>query len=76
MGSFSVTHWLIVAVVVLILFGRGRISETMGEFGKGIRKFRKGVSEEESQETAQSASTILQVGRRFDEVEGKRSASE
>ena len=48
MGSFSFAHWLIVALVVLILFGRGRISETMGEFGRGLRSFRKGISEEES----------------------------
>ncbi|MEL1249483.1 twin-arginine translocase TatA/TatE family subunit [Aurantiacibacter gilvus] len=37
---------LIVAVVVLILFGRGRISEMMGDFGKGISSFKKGMSEE------------------------------
>jgi sec-independent protein translocase protein TatA len=45
MGSFSMAHWLVVAVVVLVLFGRGKISETMGDFGKGIRSFRKGISE-------------------------------
>ncbi|KPL68589.1 hypothetical protein SZ64_11025 [Erythrobacter sp. SG61-1L] len=47
MGSFSMMHWLIVAVVVLILFGRGRISETMGDFGKGLRSFRKGMAEDD-----------------------------
>ena len=41
MGSFSMMHWVIVALVVLVLFGRGKISETMGDFGKGIRSFRK-----------------------------------
>jgi len=45
MGSFSLWHWVIVALVVLILFGRGRISEVMGDFGKGISSFRKGLSE-------------------------------
>jgi len=38
---------LIIAVVVLILFGRGRISEMMGDFGKGIKSFRKGMTDEE-----------------------------
>lgn len=38
---------LIIALVVLILFGRGRISEMMGDFGKGVKSFRKGLSEEE-----------------------------
>ena len=45
MGSFSLSHWLVVMVVALILFGRGRLSETMGDFGKGIRQFRKGIRE-------------------------------
>lgn len=47
MGSFSVFHWIIVALVVLVLFGRGRISEVMGDFGKGISSFKKGMSEAE-----------------------------
>ena len=48
MGSFSLTHWIIVAIVVLILFGRGRISETMGEFGKGLRSFKEGMSDKDA----------------------------
>lgn len=48
MGGFSLVHWLIVAVVVLLLFGRGRISEFMGDFGKGIGAFRKGIAEDET----------------------------
>ena len=36
---------LIIALVVLVLFGRGRISEMMGDFGKGISSFKKGMSE-------------------------------
>jgi len=45
MGGFSAWHWIIVALVVLVLFGRGKISETMGDFGKGIKSFRKGLAE-------------------------------
>jgi sec-independent protein translocase protein TatA len=45
MGSFSVWHWLIVLAVVLLLFGgRGKISTLMGDFGKGLSAFKKGVS--------------------------------
>ncbi|HWK40374.1 MAG TPA: twin-arginine translocase TatA/TatE family subunit [Croceibacterium sp.] len=47
MGGFSLWHWIIVALVVLVLFGRGRISEVMGDFGKGISSFKKGMSEAE-----------------------------
>ncbi|TAJ32064.1 MAG: twin-arginine translocase TatA/TatE family subunit [Reyranella sp.] len=44
MGSFSVWHWLIVLAVVLLLFGgRGKISQLMGDFGKGLSAFKKGV---------------------------------
>ena len=38
---------LIIAIVVLVLFGRGRISEMMGDFGKGISSFKKGMSDEQ-----------------------------
>jgi len=46
MGSFSIWHWLIVLVVVLLLFGRGKIPELMGDMAKGIKNFRKGMSDD------------------------------
>jgi sec-independent protein translocase protein TatA len=45
MGSFSLVHWLVVLLIVLVLFGRNRISEIMGDFGKGISSFKKGMNE-------------------------------
>jgi sec-independent protein translocase protein TatA len=48
MGTFSIWHWLIVLVVVLVLFGgRGKISGLMGDVGKGIKSFRSGLKEGE-----------------------------
>jgi sec-independent protein translocase protein TatA len=48
MGSFSIWHWLIVLAVVLILFGGGgKLSRLMGDFGKGLKSFKKGVKEED-----------------------------
>jgi sec-independent protein translocase protein TatA len=48
MGSMSIWHWLVVGVIVLILFGgRGKISELMGDVARGIKSFRKGLSEDE-----------------------------
>ncbi|MCV0382509.1 MAG: twin-arginine translocase TatA/TatE family subunit [Erythrobacter sp.] len=38
---------IIIAIVILVLFGRGKISEMMGDFGKGISSFKKGMKEEE-----------------------------
>jgi sec-independent protein translocase protein TatA len=51
MGFGAWWHWVVVALVVLVLFGRGRISETMGDFGKGIRSFKKGLNEEDKPAT-------------------------
>ena len=47
MGSIGPFQIMIIAVVILILFGRGRISEMMGDFGKGVKSFRQGLSEED-----------------------------
>ena len=46
MGFGSVWHWVIVLLVVLVLFGKGRVSEIMGDFGKGIKSFKEGLNEE------------------------------
>lgn len=54
MGSFSIWHWLVVLAVVLLLFGgKGKISSLMGDFGKGLKNFKQGMkSEDEEAETA------------------------
>jgi sec-independent protein translocase protein TatA len=52
MGSFSIWHWLIVLVVVLLLFGRGKIPELMGDMAKGIKSFKKGMSDDDAEKTA------------------------
>lgn len=47
MGSLSIWHWLIVLAVVLILFGGGgKLSRLMGDFGKGLKSFKKQMSED------------------------------
>lgn len=45
MGSFSLVHWAILIIVIMLLFGRGRISDLMGDFAKGITSFKKGLAE-------------------------------
>jgi sec-independent protein translocase protein TatA len=47
MGGFSLWHWLVVGIVILLLFGKGRFSEMMGDVAKGIKSFKKGMSEDE-----------------------------
>ena len=47
MGTFSIWHWLIVLVVVLVLFGgRGKLSQLMGDMAKGITAFKKGLKDD------------------------------
>ena len=46
--GLSVWQIAIIAIVILVLFGRGKISEMMGDFGKGISSFKKGMSEEDN----------------------------
>ncbi|MDA7981062.1 MAG: twin-arginine translocase TatA/TatE family subunit [Alphaproteobacteria bacterium] len=46
MGSFSIWHWLIVLVVVVLLFGgKGKVSSIMKDVGIGVNQFRKGLKE-------------------------------
>ena len=47
MGGLSIWHWLIVLVVVLLLFGTNKVSGLMGEFGKGIKTFKRNVSDDD-----------------------------
>lgn len=54
MGSFSIWHWLIVLVVVLLLFGRGKIPELMGDMAKGIKSFKKGMSDDDTVDDAKT----------------------
>ena len=51
MGSMSIWHWIVVIAVVLLLFGRGKISELMGDVAQGIKAFKKGMSEDEVAKT-------------------------
>lgn len=47
MGSFSIWHWLVVLLVILLLFGSGKISGLMGDLAKGIKSFKQNMKEDE-----------------------------
>lgn len=51
--GISVWQILIVVILVVLLFGRGKISDLMGDFAKGIRSFKKGLSEDDEDERPQ-----------------------
>ncbi len=58
MGGLSIWHWLIVGIMVLLLFGKGRFSDMMGDVAKGLKSFKKGIAEEEVVEPAKPAPLI------------------
>ena len=47
MGGLSIWHWALVIIVVMLLFGRGKISDLMGDVAKGIKSFKQGMAEDE-----------------------------
>jgi sec-independent protein translocase protein TatA len=47
MGSLSIWHWMLVIAVVLLLFGRGKISDLMGDVAQGIKAFKKGMQDDD-----------------------------
>ncbi|MBI3454071.1 MAG: twin-arginine translocase TatA/TatE family subunit [Rhodospirillales bacterium] len=49
MGSFSIWHWLVVLVIVLLLFGAGKVPKLMGDMAKGVKEFKRGLKEEEEE---------------------------
>ena len=53
MGFGSIWPWLIVLAVVLLLFGRGKVSGLMGDVAKGVKSFRRGLSDDDEQEGQQ-----------------------
>ena len=56
MGGLSWIHWLILIAVVLLLFGgRGKISSVMGDFAQGINAFKKGLKNDKDEEVAKTA---------------------
>jgi sec-independent protein translocase protein TatA len=46
MGEFSIWHWLVVLLVVMLLFGGNKVSGLMGDFAKGIKAFKKNMADE------------------------------
>ena len=48
MGGLSIWHWMIVLMVVLLLFGSGKVSGLMGDVAKGIKSFKKNMAEDDA----------------------------
>ncbi len=63
MGGLSIWHWMIVLAVVLLLFGgSGKVSTLMGDFAKGVKSFKRNMADDESMEAQASARTDVAPG--------------
>ncbi|HMK69570.1 MAG TPA: twin-arginine translocase TatA/TatE family subunit [Xanthobacteraceae bacterium] len=62
MGGLSIWHWLVVGAVLLLVFGgRGKISDMMGDVAKGIKAFKKGMSDEDTAEASKSEASVKSI---------------
>jgi sec-independent protein translocase protein TatA len=71
MGSLSIWHWIIVIGVVLLLFGRGKISELMGDVAHGIKAFKKGMTDDD---TASAEPAKTEPAKTIDHQPGQSAA--
>ena len=64
-GSFSILHWIVVLAVVLLLFGgRGKVSAIMGDFGKGLRNFKTGLKGPDGDAGEDDAAEVIEASTR------------
>ena len=61
--GLSFSHLLIVAIIIVLLFGRGKISELMGDVAKGIKSFKKGMADDEEEAAKERQKTIEHQAR-------------
>ncbi|HEX2113054.1 MAG TPA: twin-arginine translocase TatA/TatE family subunit [Alphaproteobacteria bacterium] len=76
MGSFSIWHWLILLVVVLLLFGgAGKIPRLMSDMAKGVRAFKSGLKDEEEAKNEAAATVPPQVSAQPADAQVRKDAS-
>ncbi len=75
MGSLSIWHWLVVGAILLLVFGgRGKISDMMGDVAKGIKSFKKGLSEDDADETPKSDAPAMKSINNQTTIDAQRRA--
>ena len=74
MGTFSIWHWLIVLVVVLVLFGgRGKIPSLMGDVAKGIKSFKSNMKDQKEDDSPDATKIEAESTAVQDEKSGAKS---
>ncbi|MBO9581411.1 MAG: twin-arginine translocase TatA/TatE family subunit [Sphingobium sp.] len=72
MGSFSPIHWILIVLVIVLLFGGGRVSGLMGDVAKGIKSFKKGMADDSDDvPPAKPAQRIEQRGETVEQSKTK-----
>ena len=71
MGSLSIWHWIVVIAVVLLLFGRGKISDLMGDVAQGIKAFKKGMQDDDK--PAEKAEPVKSIDHNASQAPAARS---
>ena len=66
LNNIGIPGLLLIAVVVLVLFGRGKVSSLMGEVGKGVTAFKKGIKDSSDEIDSASADAARDVTPRAD----------
>ena len=61
MGGASIWHWIVVGLIVVLLFGRGKISDMMGDVAKGIKAFKKGMAEDDAPKPVQPSEPVRTI---------------
>ncbi len=68
LNNIGIPGLLLIAIIVLVLFGRGKVSSLMGEVGKGITAFKKGVSDGKEEIETEAAKAARDVSPEKDKV--------
>ena len=71
MGGASIWHWIVVGLIIMLLFGRGKISEMMGDVAKGIKAFKKGMTEDETTAATTPPGTTTETVRTIEHHTGQ-----
>jgi sec-independent protein translocase protein TatA len=75
MGSVSIWHWVVVGVIVMLLFGRGKISDLMGDAAKGIKAFKKGMADDDAPAAAKADEVAKPIANAAASVEDVKVAA-
>ena len=76
MGSFSIWHWMVVLLVVLLLFGSGKISGLMDDLAKGIKSFKQNIKEDEKDASMEAQAPQAPAGNIPGPQQGQSAASQ